>query len=86
MAAGKLSADDVKELIPTTFPITHTVPDFPCIARYPVDQWATTGAPCFSTQSWYKLAMRIAHHDMDNLGKIFDFAKALKRLSVRVLH
>ena len=75
MAARDLTPEALKDLIPVTFPVTHTIPGFPFISRYPIDSWEEQGAPAFSTQPWYKLAMCICRNDMTNLGNVYEFAE-----------
>ena len=75
MAAANLEPEEVKDLIPMTFPMAFNIPGFPYLAQYPIDEWEKGGAPFFSEVSWYKLAMRIARNDLKNLGRLFEFAE-----------
>eukprot|EP00974_Lingulodinium_polyedra_P017564 1704055-Lingulodinium_polyedra.AAC.1 len=59
------------------FPMTHNVPEFPCIAKYPVDAWEEAGAPWMSTKGWAKLCMKVAEKDLSNLQHVFDIANDL---------
>eukprot|EP00974_Lingulodinium_polyedra_P067835 6567083-Lingulodinium_polyedra.AAC.1 len=57
--------------------MTHNYPEFPCIAKYPVDAWGEVGAPCMTTKSWAKLCMKVAEKDLSNLQNVFEVAKDL---------
>ena len=83
MAAKDLTLEKIKDLIPMTFPAAHSIPNFPLIAQYPVDQWEANGAPCFSKRSWYQLAMRVAMNDMQHLGEIFEMANINGKLEAK---
>ena len=82
MAAANLEPEEVKELIPMCFPMTFQIPGFPYLAHYPIDEWERGGAPYFSEESWYKLAMRIARNDLTNLHNLYEFAE--KKLAARL--
>ena len=56
-------------------PLTHTVPGFPGIAKYPVDAWEKMGAPAFTLKSWAKLCMRNASGELTNLENIATLCK-----------
>eukprot|EP00974_Lingulodinium_polyedra_P049975 4806557-Lingulodinium_polyedra.AAC.1 len=43
-AAPSLNSEDIKDELPMGFPMTHVDPDFPCVAKYPVDAWREAGA------------------------------------------
>eukprot|EP00974_Lingulodinium_polyedra_P070325 6805340-Lingulodinium_polyedra.AAC.1 len=58
------------------FPMTRNYPEFPCVAKYPVDAWEEAGAPCM-TKSWAKLRMKIAEKDRTHLENVFEVAKTL---------
>ena len=57
------------------FPTTHTLPGFPMIARFPVDEWERANAPCFTLESWYKLAMKISRQDLANFHHVFELCE-----------
>ena len=78
MASGDLSPAELKDMIPMTVPTTHLVDGFPGIARYPLNEWESAGEPCFSTESWCKLTMKVATKDMENLGTLFDIAEKIE--------
>ena len=63
-----------------SFPVTHNLPQFPFISKYPIDEWEALGSPCFSKRSWYKLVMRICKNDMERLGELFDISKTKEKL------
>eukprot|EP00974_Lingulodinium_polyedra_P043922 4217102-Lingulodinium_polyedra.AAC.1 len=58
LASRNLTADELKDDLPMALPMTHNYPEFPCIAKYPVDAWEEAGAPCVTTKSWAKLCMK----------------------------
>ena len=74
-AAGKMTPKEVQDLIPITFPVTHTMQEFPFISEYPIDKWEKAGKPCFSKRSWYKLVMLICQNDMDSLRDLLVSSK-----------
>ena len=39
LASKKLTPEELQDAIPMGFPMTHVLEGFPCIARYPIDQW-----------------------------------------------
>eukprot|EP00974_Lingulodinium_polyedra_P100649 9749554-Lingulodinium_polyedra.AAC.1 len=57
--------------------MTHQYPEFPCIAKYPVDMWEEAGEPCVTTKSWAKLCMKVAEKNLSNLQGVFDAATKL---------
>ena len=67
LAQTKLTALELLGVLPVSFPMTHNLPEFPGIAKYPIDEWEAIGAPYLSVKSWAKLAMHVAKHDMTNL-------------------
>ena len=77
-AASKLDARELFDDLPMSFPITHTIPGIPCVARFPVDSWNRAGKPKFTTKKWCKLAKKIAKGDLENLEKLFDLATDLE--------
>ena len=44
LAQKNRTADELLGALPLAFPMTHTVPEFPGIAKYPVDEWERQGA------------------------------------------
>eukprot|EP00974_Lingulodinium_polyedra_P051716 4973728-Lingulodinium_polyedra.AAC.1 len=44
-ASKNIAADELKDELPMAFPMTNNYPEFPCIAKYPVDAWEEAGAP-----------------------------------------
>ena len=84
LAAELLSPADLFEVLPMCFPMTHPVPVFPFIAKYPVDHWESEGAPYFDEDSWIKFSKVVASRDLENLGSLFKLceeaeAKSLER-------
>ena len=59
--------------------MTHQIDSdiMPGIATYPDDEWTAQGEPIFSQKSWIKLCMKVARHDMTNLGSIMETAAKL---------
>ena len=76
-AARKLEADELLDIIPVTFPMTHLLKGCPVVARYPVDEWEAQGCPYFSQRSWCSLCMKVAQKDETNLAGIMENAKKL---------
>ena len=50
-----------------TFPVTHDVDNYPCISRYPVDEWERDNSLGLTTKCWCQLCRRICAFDMENL-------------------
>ena len=73
-----LAAQELLGVLPVSFPMTHNLPEFPGIAKYPIDEWEAIGAPYLSVKSWAKLAMNVAKNDMTNLKGVFDVAQKLE--------
>ena len=71
MAANTMSPDELFEIAPLSFPMTHPVPAFPLIAKYPVDAWEEAGAPFFDEDSWIKFGKAVAKKDLRNLDSLF---------------
>ena len=47
-AAAKLTAADLLDDLPMSFPVTHTLPGIPCVARFPVDKWDRAGTVSYT--------------------------------------
>ena len=77
MAAKKLTPEELNDVIPIAFPMTHNFEGCELITKYPVDHWEEAGAPYLSARSWCKLAMRAAKQDNSNLEAIFETAQKL---------
>ena len=75
MAQSSLTPRALQDLMPVSFPLTHTMDEFPGVARYPVDAWEAADAPMMAATGWTKLCMRIAIKHMGHLGDIFELAK-----------
>ena len=78
LAGTRLTAEQLKEIIPVSFPMTNRLKGFPFVAHYPIEQWDAEQLPRFSAKSWCKLAMMTAEKDMLNLHKCFEVAKKLQ--------
>ena len=74
-ASEKLTAEELYDIIPMTFPMTLLFAEFPGIAKYPIDLWEREGHLALDKKGWCKLIAKIASKDMLNLGLIFDRAK-----------
>ena len=77
-AGEKLTAEDLYDSTPVTFPMTHLFGEFPAIAKYPIDQWEPEGHLALDRKGWCRLIAKIASKDMLNLGLIFDKAKTVE--------
>ena len=60
MAQRELTSNDIVGIMPVTYPMTNRLPEFPCVARYPIDSWEAMGSPTLSTKGWIEMCMRIA--------------------------
>ena len=76
-AAEGLTPEDLQEAIPMGFPMTHLLDEFPCLARYPIDEWEKSGAPMMTVKSWCKLCMRVARNNLSSLESIFELAQKI---------
>ena len=76
MAQKDLTPEELLDTLPMAFPMTHTIPEFPGVAQYPVDAWERNGAPRMTVKSWCKLCMKVAAKDLENLSKVFEIAQA----------
>ncbi len=72
-ASKLMDPEEVKSLMPISFPMTHVLPgqEYMAIARYPIDEWMASGQPILST---IKLCLKIAEKDLENLQSVFDTA------------
>ena len=77
LAGRRLTAEQLKEIIPVSFPMTNRLKGFPFVAHYPIERWDAEQLPRFSAKSWCKLAMMTAENDMLNLHKCFEVAEKL---------
>ena len=77
-AAAKLTAADLLDDLPMSFPVTHTLPGIPCVARFPVDKWDRAGNPKITGVKWCKIAQKVAEGDLTNLQGLFDLATDLE--------
>ena len=46
MAQKDRTAERLLDVLPIAFPMTHTLPEFSGIAKYPVDEWERQRHPC----------------------------------------
>ena len=53
-AGEKLTAEELKDSIPVTFPMTHLFDEFPGIAKYPLEQWERDGHIALDMKGWCK--------------------------------
>ena len=74
-----VAADEVEDLIPTSFGMWHFIGEFPGVARFPMDQWLMHNAPTFSAKTWCKLAIRIAQEAPYILRGLLEVAEDLER-------
>ena len=77
MAPQELTANELLDILPVTYPLTHQLPEFPGVAQYPVDAWVALGSPMLTTTGWIKMCMCIAHKNMTELHTVFEAAKKL---------
>ena len=83
-AASKLAPEEIKAMIPMTFPATHILDPklFPGVAKFPVDDWIAEGRPCWTTASWVAFCIKIAQKDMVNLASVFEVCQKLDTTGV----
>ena len=70
-----VTVENLWEMIPMAFPMTNGHPEFPFIAKFPVDDWIRAGAPCLTAKGWYKLCIRICGNNLDGLRHVFEVAR-----------
>ena len=78
-AAGRLSAKEILEIVPITFPRDNILDQdlYPVVGRFNVDAAIRDCQPYFSIVSWVTLCRKIAANDMENLASIFEVCTAL---------
>ena len=78
-ASTCLKADDLQDIIPITFPMTHIMAgaDFVGIAKYPIDDWIASGEPRITSAGWAKLCLKIATKDTVNLNGILTLSEKI---------
>ena len=70
-AAKHLTAESLKAAIQVSFPAIYNEKDMPGISRFPIDEWTEKGQPYLTTRGWCDMVVKIAQHDMKNLGRLF---------------
>ena len=59
-----LKPETILRAIPMTMPMTHLATisgkQMEGVAKYPLDSWINTGAPCFTTEKWAMICILIA--------------------------
>ena len=76
MAQKELTPQELMDVLPVSFPVTHNIKEFPGVSSYPVDAWEDAGSPMLSVTGWIKLCVRIAQN-MGDLHTIFEAAEKL---------
>ena len=69
--------NDLFDILPVTYHMAHQLPEFPGVARYPIDEWESAGSPTLTTKGWIKMCMRIAQKNMSELHTVFEAAQKL---------
>ena len=77
MAQKELTPQELLDVLPVSFPVTHNVKEFPGVSNYPVDAWEDAGSPMLSVTGWIKLCVRIAKQNMVDLHTVFEVAQKL---------
>ena len=74
---GALSAEEIYEHIPVTFPKTNALNPtaFPGISKFPLDLAIKNEAPELTEEGWAVLIMSVASKDMDRLDHLFTMSK-----------
>ena len=67
-AFQKLSPEVILKAIPMTMPMTHLAlisgKRMESVAKYPLDAWTISGAPCF-TEKWAMMCLLLAEKGLD---------------------
>ena len=68
------------DCIDVSFPGLHVLDKekFPGIAKFPIDAWERCGIPYLSTRGWCEFCIKIAQHDMENLGRLLSASEKVK--------
>ena len=61
--------------------MTQLMPEFPGVAKYPIDTWEAMGAPKLTTKGWIEMCMRIAQKNMADLHTVFEVTKKLEPMT-----
>ena len=78
-ALNTIRADQIMDILPDSFIMWHVVPEFPGIARFPVDRWLLNDAPTFSARTWCKLVIRITEEAPDRLRELRELTMDYER-------
>ena len=54
------------------------MPEFPGVAKYPIDAWEAMGEPKLTTRGWIAMCMCIAQKNMEGLQGVFDVAERIE--------
>ena len=79
LAQKTLTPQELQDILPISFPMTHRMPDFPGVAKYPIDTWVREGSPKLTEDGWSNLCMKIARKNLRALHEVFDVADRLKK-------
>ena len=75
IAQKELTPNELFDILPVTYPMTHQLLEFPGIAMYPTSKWEDAGSPTMTVKGWAKLCMRVAAGNLTSLGTVFEIAK-----------
>ena len=64
-----------RDIIPMSYPQTHQLYGFPMIAQSPLEDWKEANRPCFTSKSWWQLAMSTTSKGMVGIHNCFEIAK-----------
>ena len=78
MASQLLTVEQLFDKLPICFPMTHPIPEFPFVARYPVDLWNSENRPFMDEDSWLEFTKMIARNDLDHLASVFKVCEDYK--------
>ena len=90
-----LTPETLLKAIPVTMPMTHLVTvsgkKMEGVAKYPLDQWISSGAPCFTNEKWAMICILLAERgkgatqsqgfsieDKEVFEKLFSTASTMK--------
>ena len=74
-AFEQVSPETILKAIPMTMPMTHLAlisgKRMEGIAKYPLDAWIRSGAPCFTTERWALMCLALAEKGLDSTKSDF---------------
>jgi hypothetical protein len=85
-AMGKVSPDEIYDLLPMTFPKTHNLVHngkvLRGISKYPIDEWMKKDRPVMTSLMWVTFVRAVAMHDVENLTHILDLTDSIAKSGI----